>query len=57
MHESDAKFWLETLKGINYPEDLGLDGMISLTFTLGKQGEGVWSGFIWLRIRTGDEVL
>jgi hypothetical protein len=33
-------------------EDLGIDGRITLIWVLGKQGLGMWIGFIWLRIGT-----
>jgi hypothetical protein len=35
--------------GREHSDDLGEDGKILLEYILGKQGERVWSGFIWLR--------
>jgi hypothetical protein len=35
----------------NHSEDLGLDGRIT-SAVLRKQGEKVWTEFIWLRIGT-----
>jgi hypothetical protein len=32
--------------------DLGIDGRIILEWILGKEGERVWTGCIWLRIGT-----
>jgi hypothetical protein len=31
-------------------KDQGVDGRTGSTWTLGRLVEGVWSGFIWLRI-------
>jgi hypothetical protein len=42
---------LENLNGRDHVEDLGVDGM------LGKYGEKVWNGFIWLRKGASDGVL
>jgi len=44
-----AIFWLKNLKGRDHIEDLGIDGRIILEWDLGK----VWTGCMWLRIRTG----
>jgi hypothetical protein len=42
-----AKFWLESLKGRDHSEDLGVDGwVILLKRILGKCDWRVWIGFI-----------
>jgi hypothetical protein len=50
-------FWSEILKGADHLEDLGVDGRIILEWSLGKYVRKVWTGFIWLRIRTIDGLL
>ena len=35
-------------------EDPGVDGRIILRWIFRKWDVGVWTGLIWLRIRTGD---
>jgi hypothetical protein len=35
-------------------EDLSIDGMINIEMDLQEVGWVAWTGFIWLRIRTGD---
>jgi hypothetical protein len=50
-------FWLENLKGRDHSEDLGVDGRIILEWILGKYGEKVWDGCIWIRIGTSGELL
>jgi hypothetical protein len=37
-------------KGRDHSEDLDIDGKIILESILGKCGEKVWTGFIWLRM-------
>jgi hypothetical protein len=44
-------------EGRNHWKDLGIDGGVTLRWILGKQGLGMWIGFIWLRIGTGGELL
>jgi hypothetical protein len=51
------KFRLENLKGRNYLEGLGIDGMKILRWILKKQDVKVWTGFIWLRILTSGVLL
>jgi hypothetical protein len=57
MGEVHPTFWLESLKGGDHWEDLGVDGRTTLKWILGKQGLGMWIGLIWLRIGTGGELL
>jgi hypothetical protein len=38
-------------------EDLGVGGKITLRWTLGKQGSMERTGFVWLRIGSGDGLL
>jgi hypothetical protein len=45
-----TKFWLESLKGRDHSEDLGVDRVIILKWILGKWVFGTWTEFIWLRI-------
>lgn len=41
---------MESLKEKEHSEDLGVGGKIILKWKLGKQGFGVWIGFILVRI-------
>jgi hypothetical protein len=43
---------LENSKGKDHSGNLGVDGRLILECILGKEGGKMWSGFIWLRIRT-----
>jgi hypothetical protein len=52
-----AVFWLETFKGREYSEEVGVSGEIILDWILGKYDGKVWTGFIWLRLRTSDGLL
>jgi hypothetical protein len=47
----------ENLKGRNHLGNLVVDGRIILKLILWKYGGRVWTGFIWLRIRTGGGFL
>jgi hypothetical protein len=47
-------FWLGRLKGRYRSEDLGADWRIMLQKLFGRWGVGVWIGFTWLKIGTGD---
>jgi hypothetical protein len=48
---------LETVKGRDHSEDLGIDGKIILEWMLGKQDEKAWTGCIWFRIGTNGQAL
>jgi hypothetical protein len=52
-----ARFWLETVKERDHSEDQGVDGRITLKWTLSKTGRGVWTGVIWFSMRTGGGLL
>jgi hypothetical protein len=54
--EMHTKLWSENLKGRGHSEDLDVNGKI-LERILGRQVGKVWTGHIWLRIRTRDKVL
>jgi hypothetical protein len=51
------KFWSENLKGTDYSEDLGVDGMIILEYIVRKERGKVWIGYIWIRIGASDGLL
>jgi hypothetical protein len=42
-------------EGKDHLNDPGADGRIILKYILWKQGARVWTGFIWLRIRTSGK--
>jgi hypothetical protein len=48
-----TKFWKRNLKGRDWAKDLGADRKIISECILVKQGQKVWTGFIWLRIEIG----
>jgi len=50
-------YWLGNLKGRGHLEDLGADGKVILDWILGMYGEEVWTGCIWLSIRTAGLLL
>jgi hypothetical protein len=52
-----TKFLSENLKSRDHSEDLDVYGRIILEFMLGKQGEKLWTGCIWLRTGTSGRVL
>jgi hypothetical protein len=45
------------MKGRDHSENIGVDVRIILEWILGKQGEKVWTGYIWLRIGTNGGLL
>jgi hypothetical protein len=46
-------FWLESLKGRDHFEDLGMDGTITSEWILGK----LWTGYISFRIGASGRLL
>jgi hypothetical protein len=48
---------LGNLKGRHNLDDLGIDGKVILEWNLRKQGEKVWTAFIWPRIGTSGRLL
>jgi hypothetical protein len=47
-----TKFWLEGRKGRYYSEDVVVDEKIILEGILLKYGGKMWTGFMWVMIRT-----
>jgi hypothetical protein len=47
----------EDLKGTFHSKGLGIEGRIILEWILEKQCGKLWTGFIWLRIRSSGELL
>jgi hypothetical protein len=52
-----TRFWWESLKERDYLEDQGIGGRMGSDWNLGRLARGLWIGFDWLRIGTGDELL
>jgi hypothetical protein len=48
---------LEALMGRDHLEDLDVGWEIILEYIVGKFGEKVWTGFIWLRMGTSGLLL
>jgi len=48
---------LQNLKGRDHLDDLGIDGKATLEWILGKWGEKVQTGYIWLRIGASGKFL
>jgi hypothetical protein len=48
---------LENLKRGYHLEELSVDGRIILKLISEKRGRKLWTGFIWLRIRTSGGLL
>jgi hypothetical protein len=51
------KIWLESLKGRDHSEVLGVDGRIILKWTLDKYVWRMWIGFMWFKIGTDEKLL
>jgi hypothetical protein len=45
------------MKGRHHSDDRSIDGKIILKWILGKEGEKVWTGCIWLRRETDGGLL
>jgi len=50
-------FWWGNLREKDHLGDPGVDGRIILRWIFRKLDVGVWTGSIWVRIRTGGEHL
>jgi hypothetical protein len=50
-------FWWENLGERGHLEDPGADGMVLLKWIFRKWDVRAWTGLMWLRIGTGDELL
>jgi hypothetical protein len=50
-------FWLGGRNGRDHCEDLGVDGRVTLSWTLGRQGSIGRTGFCWLRIGSSGELV
>jgi hypothetical protein len=48
---------VRNLEGKNHLEDLGTDGRMIQEWILGKQGEKMWTGLIWIRLGTSGRFL
>jgi hypothetical protein len=55
--EKCVQYFFEKPEGKRHSEDLGVDGRIMLEWILGKLGEEVSTGFIWLRVGTSGGLL
>jgi hypothetical protein len=53
----DTTFWLGSLDGGDYLEDLDIDDSVVLEWILRKYGGNVWTRCIWLRKRTSEWLL
>jgi hypothetical protein len=55
--EKCTGFWWESLKERDHLKNKGADGRMGSKWILGRLVGGVWSGFTWLRIRTGGRII
>jgi hypothetical protein len=55
--ELHTELWWEYLKERCHLEDLFVGGMIILKRIFKTWDEEAWTGFIWLRMETGDRLL
>jgi len=51
--EVHTEFWWDNLRERDHLEDLDLDGRVIFKWIFRKWDPGVWTGFLWIRIRTG----
>jgi hypothetical protein len=49
-----TKFWLGSPKERDHSEDLDIDKRTVIKWVLRKSDERLWTGFVWLRMGTGD---
>jgi hypothetical protein len=54
MHK---KFYIEYLKGRDHLGNLDIDGSILFKWILNNYYMTLWTGFMWLRIRTSGRLL
>ena len=52
-----TEFWWGKVRERDYLGDPGVDGRIILIWIFREVEWGVWTGFIWLRVGTGGELL
>jgi len=47
------KIWWDNLRERDHLEDLDVDGRLIFKWIFRKWNGEVWTGFLWIRIRTG----